>query len=138
MAVVEVQCPQCGGRAVVSYGWQANGAQRYRCNTLDCERTIFLPQYQDKGRLPKVKRQIVEMALTGLTLKEFRVVLPAFTRTYTEQYPADRTMTGKPHGSARWVVGAKGCCRSRSSGCYSPWFISKRIPCRPCWVKCLS
>jgi hypothetical protein len=36
------------------------------------------------------------VALTGLTPKEFDVVLPAFARAYAEQYPAEKTMTGKP------------------------------------------
>jgi hypothetical protein len=31
-----------------------------------------------------------------LTPKEFRVLLPAFTRAYAEQYPAEKTMRGKP------------------------------------------
>ena len=38
MAVVAVQCPECGGTEVVRYGRQANGEQRYRCNNVDCER----------------------------------------------------------------------------------------------------
>ena len=36
------------------------------------------------------------VALTGLTPKEFMVLLPAFTRAYAEQYPAEKTMAGKP------------------------------------------
>ncbi len=65
VVVIEVQCTECGSRAVVKYGRQANGQQRYRCNNLDCERTIFLLQYHDKGRVPEVKRQMVDMALNG-------------------------------------------------------------------------
>ena len=36
------------------------------------------------------------VALTGLTPKEFSALLPAFTRAYAEQYPAEKTMAGKP------------------------------------------
>ena len=36
------------------------------------------------------------VALTGLTPKEFMVLLPAFARAYAEPYPAEKTMTGKP------------------------------------------
>ena len=75
MAVVEVQCPKCGSHAVVKNGRQANGEQRYRCNTLGCERTIFLLQYHDKGRLPELKRQIVEMALNGSGIRDTARVL---------------------------------------------------------------
>lgn len=35
-------------------------------------------------------------ALTGLTPKEFEVLLPAFTRAYAEHYPGEKTMTGQP------------------------------------------
>ena len=33
--------------------------------------------------------------MTGLTLKEVEQVLPAFARAYAEQYPAEKTMSGK-------------------------------------------
>lgn len=36
------------------------------------------------------------VALTGLTPKEFSALLPAFARAYAEQYPAEKTMSGKP------------------------------------------
>lgn len=36
------------------------------------------------------------VALTGLTPKEFSALLPAFTRAYAEQYPAEKTRAGKP------------------------------------------
>jgi hypothetical protein len=36
------------------------------------------------------------VALTGLTPKEFNALLPAFVRAYAEQYPAEKTLTGKP------------------------------------------
>ena len=58
MAFVQVQCPDCHSTDVVQYGKQANGTQRYRFNKRDCPRTIFLLQYQDKGRLPAVRQPI--------------------------------------------------------------------------------
>jgi DDE superfamily endonuclease/Helix-turn-helix of DDE superfamily endonuclease len=36
------------------------------------------------------------VALTGLTPKEFEVLLPPFARAYAAQYPVEKTMTGKP------------------------------------------
>jgi hypothetical protein len=36
------------------------------------------------------------LALTGLTLKEFRLLLNAFTAAYDRQYPKDRTLNGRP------------------------------------------
>ena len=75
MAVVEVQCPECRSPEVVRYGRQANGEQRYRCNNVTCKRKIFLLQYHHTGRLPAVKRQIVEMALKGSGIRDTAGVL---------------------------------------------------------------
>ena len=36
------------------------------------------------------------VALTGLTPKEFEVLLPAFTQAYAEHYPIEKTVGGKP------------------------------------------
>jgi DDE superfamily endonuclease/Helix-turn-helix of DDE superfamily endonuclease len=36
------------------------------------------------------------VALTGVTPKEFMVLLRVFTRAYAEHYPAEKTITGKP------------------------------------------
>ena len=70
MAVVAVQCPECGSSEVVKYGRQANGEQRYRCNYVRCARRIFLLQYHNTGRLPEVKQQIVDMALNGSGIRD--------------------------------------------------------------------
>ena len=75
MAAVAVQGPECGSHEIVKYGQQANGEQRYRCNNLSCERRIFLVQYHDKGRVPEVKQQIVEMALNGSGIRDTARVL---------------------------------------------------------------
>ena len=75
MTVVAVQCPECGGTEVVRYGRQANGEQRYRCDNVGCERRIFLARYHNIGRLPEVKRQIVEMALNGSGIRDTARVL---------------------------------------------------------------
>ena len=36
------------------------------------------------------------LALTGLTLEEFEVLLPAFTTAYRRQHPSDKTLAGRP------------------------------------------
>jgi insertion element IS1 protein InsB len=81
MAVVPVQCPQCQSMAVVKYGKQPNGTQRYRCQNLDCARRIFLLAYQDKGRLPEVKRQIVDLTLNGSGIRDIVRVLGVSSAT---------------------------------------------------------
>lgn len=75
MVFIEVRCPDCDTDQVVKYGRQPNSEQRYRCDNPDCERTIFLLNYQKKGRLPEVKQQIVEMALNGSGIRDTARVL---------------------------------------------------------------
>ena len=81
MAFVQVRCPDCYSTDVVQYGKQANGTQRYRCNNRDCPRTIFLLQYQDKGRLPAVRQQIVDMTLNGSGVRDIVRVLRVSSAT---------------------------------------------------------
>jgi insertion element IS1 protein InsB len=75
VAVVAVQCPECGSREVVKYGQQPNGEQRYRCNNPHCQRRIFLLQYHNTGWVTEVKRQMVEMALNGSGIRDTARVL---------------------------------------------------------------
>ncbi len=75
MAVVHVHCPTCGTLEVSKYGKQPNGEQRYHCNNESCERTSFLLNYQDKGRLPEVQKQVVDMSLNGSGIRDTARVL---------------------------------------------------------------
>jgi transposase-like protein len=81
MAFVQVQCPDGHSTDVVEYGKQANGTPRYRYNNLDCSRTIFLIQYPDKGRLPAVNQQIVDMTLNGSGVRDIVRVLGVSSAT---------------------------------------------------------
>ena len=81
MAFVQVQCLECHSIDIVQYGNQATGTQRYRCNNLDCPRTIFLLHYHDKGRLPAVKQQIVDMPLNGSGVRDIVRVLGVSSAT---------------------------------------------------------
>jgi insertion element IS1 protein InsB len=75
MVYVPVQCPQCQSTEVIKAGKQSNGAQRYRCQNGSCEWRIFLLQYQDRGRLPEIQRQVVEMAVNGSGIRDTARVL---------------------------------------------------------------
>ena len=66
---------------MVQYGKQANGTQRYRCDNRACPRTIFLLQYCDKGRLPAVKQQIIDMTLNGSGVRDIVRVLRVSSAT---------------------------------------------------------
>ncbi|MBF0622196.1 MAG: IS1 family transposase [Magnetococcales bacterium] len=70
MATIQVCCPNCNGLNVVKYGRQPNGTQRYRCHNPNCERQVFLLDYHNRPKMPELKRQIIEMALSGNDIRE--------------------------------------------------------------------
>jgi insertion element IS1 protein InsB len=75
MVSVPVQCPYWHSTEVIKAGKQTNGTQRYRCQNGQCARRIFLLQYQDRGRIPEIRRQIVDMALNGSGVRDTARVL---------------------------------------------------------------
>jgi len=75
MVSVPVQCPHCHSTEVTKAGKQVNGAQRYQCQNEQCVRRIFLLQYQDRGRAPEVRRQVVDMAINGSGIRDTARVL---------------------------------------------------------------
>jgi transposase-like protein len=75
MVYVPVECPHCQSTEVIKAGKQANGTQRYQCQNARCERRIFLLQYQDRGRAPEIRRQVVDMALNGSGVRDTARVL---------------------------------------------------------------
>ena len=75
MVTIPVQCPHCHSTEVIKAGKQANGTQRYQCQNGQCARRIFLLQYQDRGRVPEVRRQVVAMALNGSGVRDTARVL---------------------------------------------------------------
>ena len=93
MALVHVQCPQCQSSKVVQYGKQAHGTQRYRCNNQDCPRTTFLLQYHDKGRLPAVKQQSVDMTLNGSGVRDIVRVLGVSSATVIDVLKKKRRLS---------------------------------------------
>src|SRR4051812_30033259 len=75
MVYVPVHCLYCHSTEVIKAGKQANGAQRYRCQNRQCERRIFLLHYQHRGRVPEIRRQVVDMALNGSGIRDTARVL---------------------------------------------------------------
>ena len=81
MVLIPVECPDCQSIDMTRYGKQPNGEQRYRCHNRECPRTIFLLHYHDKGRLPAVKQQIVDMTLNGSGVRDIARVLGVSSAT---------------------------------------------------------
>jgi transposase-like protein len=85
MAVEAVRCPHCQSEEVVKYGWTSNGKARFRCQQrARCGRT-FLRVYAYPGRVPEVKRQIVEMTLNGSGVRDIVRVLRVGPNTVIQE-----------------------------------------------------
>ena len=76
---------------------QENGTQRYRCHNGQCERQIFLLQYQDHDRAPEVRRLVVGMALNGSGIHDTaRVLRISPTTVITVLKKTPHTATRQP------------------------------------------
>ncbi len=60
MVKIEVKYGACSTSNVIKFGLSATGKQRVHCH-----KKAFILDYSDKGRLPEVKGQIIDMALNG-------------------------------------------------------------------------
>ncbi len=101
MVTIPVECPYCHSTEVIKAGKQANGTQRYQCQNGRCARRIFLLQYQDRGRLPEVRRQVVDMALNGSGVRDTaRVLRISPTTVIAVIKKSRRTTTHQPHVAA--------------------------------------
>ena len=111
MVSVPVQCPYCHSTAVIKAGKQANGTQRYQCQNDRCERRIFLLQYQDRGRVPEIRRQVVDLALTGSGIRDTaRVLRSSPTTVIAVLKTSSRTSPRQPR-----VGTTPSCARRRRS-----------------------
>ena len=75
MTLVLVHCPQCNGAQVVKRGKTDTEKQRYLCQNEACSQRTFILDYRYRGRLPEVKRQIIDMALNGSGIRDTARVL---------------------------------------------------------------
>ena len=97
MVTIPVQCPHCHSTEVIKAGTQATGAQRYQCQNRQCARRIFLLQYQDRGQMPEVRRQVVDMALNGSGVRDTaRVLRISPTTVIAVLKKTPRTATRQP------------------------------------------
>ncbi len=81
MVLEPIKCPSCGGIDVGKHGKTTNGKQRFLCKESDCEEKTFIRDYSEKGRLPEVKRKIIEMAVNGSGIRDTARVLDISTAT---------------------------------------------------------
>ena len=81
MVLIPMLCPHCQSDQVIKGGKTQAGKQRYKCQNADCSHYSFQLDLTYKGRLPKVKEQIVDMALNGSGIRDTVRVLKISSAT---------------------------------------------------------
>jgi transposase-like protein len=69
---------------VVKHGRSEESKQRYKCRNSECGRSTFIRDYVDRGYLPEVKQQIVDMAVNGSGIRDTARVLQISPTTVIE------------------------------------------------------
>jgi transposase-like protein len=75
MVSVPMHGPHGHSTGVIKAGKHANGTQRSQCQNQQCTWQIFLLHYQDRGRVPEVRRKVVDLALNGSGVRDTARVL---------------------------------------------------------------
>ncbi len=57
--------PHCLSEQIVKRGKTRRGIQRYLCQNIACTQGSFLLDYHNRGCLPEVKHQIIDMSLNA-------------------------------------------------------------------------
>jgi transposase-like protein len=85
MVRIRVHCPYCQSEQVVKRGRTDTGKQRYRCQNVECAHQSFLLDPAYKGRLPEVKRQVIELSLNGSGIRDTARVLQISPTTVIQE-----------------------------------------------------
>jgi insertion element IS1 protein InsB len=70
MTFVTVHCPHCDSEQIVKRGKTRRGTQRYLCQNTACITGSFLLDYRNRGCLPEVKQQIIDMSLNASGVRD--------------------------------------------------------------------
>ena len=70
MTFVTVHCPHCDSEQIVKRGKTRRGTQRYLCQNIACITGSFLLDYRNRGCVPEVKRQIIDMSLNASGVRD--------------------------------------------------------------------
>ena len=60
---VIIRCPYCGSERVSWNGHNKAGKQRYLCNNPECPHRSFVEEYTNKACDPKVREQVLKLAI---------------------------------------------------------------------------
>jgi transposase-like protein len=81
MTFVSVRCPHCESEQVAKRGKTHRGTQRYLCQNTECARGSFLLAYRNRGGVPEVQQQSIDMSLNASGVCDTARVLRVSTDT---------------------------------------------------------
>jgi insertion element IS1 protein InsB len=81
MPFIAVRCPHCHSEQIVKRGKTRIGTQRYLCQNTACAKGSFLLDYRNRGCVPEVKHQIIDMSLNASGVRDTARVLQVSTDT---------------------------------------------------------
>jgi insertion element IS1 protein InsB len=81
MPFIVVRCPHCHSEQIVKRGKTRIGTQRYLCQNTACAKGSFLLDYRNRGCVPEVKHQIIDMSLNASGVRDTARVLQISTDT---------------------------------------------------------
>jgi transposase-like protein len=70
MTFIAVRCPHCDSAQIVKRGKTHRGTQRYLCQNTACARGSFLLDYRNRGCVPEVKQQIIDISLNASGVRD--------------------------------------------------------------------
>jgi transposase-like protein len=76
MPFIAVRCPHCQSNQIVKRGKTARGPQRCLCQNTRCAKGSFLLDSCNRGCLPEVQQQILDMRLKASGIRETARALP--------------------------------------------------------------
>ena len=85
MVVEPIHCPTCQGTDVVKHGKTSDGKPRFRCQDATCPGVTFIRAYVYQGRIPSVKRQIIDMSLNSSGIRDIARVLHVSPTTVMQE-----------------------------------------------------
>jgi insertion element IS1 protein InsB len=85
MVVEPIHCPACQGTDVVKYGKTSDGKQRFCCQNETCTSVTCIREYVYQGRLPAVKRQIIDISLKARGMRDIARVVRVSPTTVIQE-----------------------------------------------------
>ncbi len=95
MALVTVHCLHCNSDQVVKRGLTGEGKQRYLCQNEACSHRTFILDYSYRGRLPEVKRAIIDLAVNGSGVRDTARVLRISKDTVLSELKKKKTSSSR-------------------------------------------